>query len=371
MPRGNRQSNFPGLESPDSFDLDENSPHFEYELPRNKHLLALVLTLEATVSIAGGSADGSVRTDGLLRLLPDLNVKIGSDFRYPPGFGFRKHARVQKRMTEQALVLDQISGASTSVSSETLRAEGMIVFAPDPFGAGISDIHEPPISTRTTARLKGNWETGQAGSGSSDAGTGALISGGDRDVTWDDFPTLQVTPLYLHDAPRPYYKMMASVSNQEGGVFTGAGDVKVRLDETEEDLIMAIATALENGAERDRYDGFDTVTVGKRADMQNIDVRQLSVLERRRFPAVPSAEAVQEFALNFAHEGRLGTVARPMADFSQPHIEFSVNAPTGDGNIELITLHGLRDVPVTRPTLSRTQGQTRADVEEKGRAVIQ
>lgn len=366
-----RQSNFPGFDSPEEFDLDQNSPSFEYELPRNKHLLALILTLEATVSIAGGSSDGSVRSEGMLRLLPDLNVKIGGNYRYPPEFGFRQHARVQGRMTSQALVLDTLSGAGTGVGSEALVAEGLVVFSPDPFGDGSADIHEPPISNRTTARLKGRWEPGEAGSGSSDPGTAALISGGDRDVTFDSGPTLKVTPVYLHDAPRPFYKMKAVISNQEGGVFTGAGDVKVRLDESEEDLLMAIATALENGDERDRYDGFEDVSVGKRADHQNIDVRALSIRERQNFPAIPSSRAIQEFALNFADEGKLGTVARPISDFSQPHLVFTMNAPTGDGNVELITLHGVQKVPETRPTLRRRQGETASDVASERGKVLQ
>lgn len=362
-----RQSNFPGLDSAEEFDLDANNESAEFELPRNVHLLALILTLDATVSIAGGSSDGDVRSEGMLRLLPDLNVKIGSEFVYPPQFGFRQHRRVQDRMSSQQLVQDTLSGAGTSVSSEALQAEGMVIFAPDPLGDGVADIHEPPISTKKTARLKLTWNTDEAGTGTSDPGTGALISGGDRNVTFDSGPTLRVTPVYLHDAPRPYYRLRAVTSDQEGGVFTGTGDRKVRLDETEEDLIMAIATAHENGAERDLYDGFSDVSIGKRADLQNIDVRALSILERKDFPGVPAASALREVGISFAHQGKLGTVARPISDFSQPRLKFTVDtAPTGDGNIELITLHGVQQVPRTRPQLARQRGVTRADEAEAG-----
>lgn len=319
--------------------LDENNPNFRFELPTGKGVLACLVRLDATLSIATG--EDKVLEEGVARLLENLGVTWNGFSPYPYELSGRDHLRIARRMLEQELDLTEPSDA-TAQNSTDISVEFPIFFSPPIIGEAAKHMYLGPADERDTFEVQGKFATAKTGTGS-DAGTGVVIKDDDssnNNVTWDSKPTVSLTPVVMpKPAALPYSFVKAHRRVED--TFTGSVDpYKIELTQDTPAMFTLLA-ATENGSDEDLYDGIDLVTYGDRPDFLRVSYEALSMDERARFPATKQSRTGE---LGIMHSrGSIGTALVPDQDLQAQQIKLATNSPTGDGKVTAYWFSSARD----------------------------
>lgn len=312
----------------------DSNPTFRYKMPRRKGILGVIHRLTATVNIA--TAEDVAVDEGTARLLTQAGAQWNEFQHYPQVFTGRDHLRISRRMIGKGdfaganLVQNDLADAS---SQTTDIAVEWISWFTDPFlDESQKDMYTGPASPEDTFEFVYRWET-QATNSNSDPGTYALVrdtNNSNNAVTFNSGPVLETTPMVMPAAPVKPYALLEVLRRVEGP-FTSAQDpFDIEINHAAVTLLTMLAS-VQDGDQRNLYDGINTVNYGDRADFQNIQRSALSVEDRARHP-LASANRPGELGIRHS-QGSIGTGLDPVGDLNSSEIALSVAGPSGNGNI--------------------------------------
>lgn len=308
-------------------------------LTRDVWLTGLWIRVSATLSVAGGTTDGTLLDGHVARIIRRLRVVWdGEELVDMTGRFLRALTR---RAADQGLQETAASAAGTQ-SGTDIEGHYFVPFARpwlmDPFETVL-----PPVNVSAELRAYVDFETATSGGSSSDAGTGAIIAGGDRDVTWDTEPDVEIMEAYAEKGTAPaFLPYISELTSFEQ--FQNASDPHVgQLTGRKRFESMILQTVY--GSNQQVQDAIENVTfrAGSRRYIDRASLAQLRAKERYQFSGVDSDDTGYLF-LPFADGGKLGNVINPET-LSNPRLELDLAAPTSTpGRVKALMME-LRAVP--------------------------
>lgn len=305
-----------------------NEARQEVDLLQSVNLHAIQLRITGTLDVAaGGGTDGTLLTDPVARLLQRIRVAWdGMDLVDLSGADL---AEVTRRIGRQQVTPDEPADAAVQADT-ALRHDLIIPFTRDFLANPIETVF-PSVRVRQQLKVFLTWERGASG-GTSDAGTGAIIDGGDRDVTLTDVEC-SVTEIYSTGVVRPWYIPVLRVeTSQQFNSAAVAHPLRLRGDRRFDSVLLrSIEDATEEPA---ALINEVSLVGGVNRFIDDVPFDDLKAEEIRAFHSVP--EAGSSLMVQFVDNGKLGTVVNPN-DFTDPRFEFDVDAPgTNPGQIRAI-----------------------------------
>lgn len=313
----------------------------QIDLTRAANLHYLRLRLTASVTIAGGTTSGTVLADGPARLLQSIRC-VHDGFQFVEPVSGRDLYLLTRRCFPQVVALTNLADGAAQAGT-AISVEFVVPFS----WRGLANPYEmfwPAMAVRQELSAYVQFETATANANSS-AGTGALLTGSDRTVTFASGPTLELVEEYSFAAVAPVYAPVLTVGNSDQfAAANGALDYRLR---TSRRLAWQMF-ANRYGTNKLAQDGLNTVILqaGNVRWMDAISAVALKTRERNEFPAVgtDSLESGVLF-LNYLDNGKLGTALDPKSMGTDPRFTFDVDAPTS-GTGQLSVLAGeLRVIP--------------------------
>ena len=297
---------------------------------------ALILRLTATVTVAGGTTSGTLLTEGVQRLINAVRIRHDGDDRVSRISG-RALARITRRTRMYVRPAQQL--ADPDAQAATVLSADLVIPIAQPWLAQPALTAWPgSMRVRQELALYVEWNTAVAGTGASDAGTGALISGGDRAVTWDEEPQLQVVQQYSLGALVPWYLTRISAGNVTQGFAAATASLPFRLDGAKK--ITAILHRALSGTAFTPDAFVNTMSLeaagGSNELWDRIDYDGiLEGIDQGSFPAAGDDPLDGELFSVFTDNGLLSTYLDPTA-YTNPRIVYDVAAPaSGTGYVDL------------------------------------
>lgn len=303
------------------------------ELLHGVYMKGLEFRLNAEVTVAGGAGDGVLLAEGVQRLIRRIRV-IWDGVTLVDVDG-RGAVQISRHVTAQniaptALAIPGIQAATPIEVIFRLPFERQ--YLARPFETVL-----PPLTVRQQLRLYIDWEPAANVGVGSDPGTGALIFGGDRAVTFNVQPNLTVTQIYATKGKMPWY--LPGISSFDAEAFAAANP---RLEATVRSSLrfdMAMIRTVQ-GANAEPQDAINTASLLAGGGVRFIDTIPLADLraeERFQFPGVNTNQPGYVSTL-FADGGLLGNVLNPNS-LSNPRWEFDLAAPTAaPGQLRIYTM---------------------------------
>lgn len=301
-------------------------PVFPYQLapikenmPRSVHIRDMHVRISGTVDVAGGTTDGTLLSEPIARLVRRFTVRWDS-FDLVQPMELRDLAALGRRLVGQPLSGTPITSAGIGTTNFELNF--FIPFAraynADPFDTAL-----PPLTVRKEFVAEAQWETSRSNA-SSDPGTGAIISGGDRTVTLSDVQ-MEILPRQARNAGKPWY--IPQISAYETVQYSAANP-RLPLDFEQNEAFDGLLIRELEGADRDPVNRIQDLTF----ETKNVKVfeqvtrAQLRAIEEDMFPGVLDAEEAGNLFIQFSDGGKLGNVVNP-AELTLPRLEFNVDTP--------------------------------------------
>ena len=306
-------------------DLAAN-PRGSVDLIEGQYTSALHLYLQGEVTVAGGTTSGTLVAEGVERLLDNIRLVYDGFHLVNPVEG-RELRAISRRMVANIVAADRLADANAQVSTP-ISLYLMIPFArrylADPFETVL-----PPLRVNNEFTLYVDLASTASGGAGSDPGTGALIRGGDRVVTFDSL-TLDVVQEYSRNGKSPLYLPVISV--QQTAQFDAA-NAALPLELRSANRFDGLLLHTVEGPNRDNADLINEISFmsGSTRFLDRVPIEILNADEQSSFPSVggraagESDETGYDFLL-MADNGKLGNVVDPRV-ISQPVIEFNVDTP--------------------------------------------
>lgn len=333
----------------------KNLPTFLYqqaqdsqELLRGVNMHALRIRITGSVTIAGGTSNGTVVSDSPATLIKSLGV-VWDGFDLVQKLEGRDLLALTKRAVAQNVAPVTLANAGAQAST-SISCDLIVPFA-RPWLANPYDTVLPALPVLQQLRLYIQWATDVTTAGSS-PGSAAIVSGGDRAVTLSDVQAV-VTQIYSTGVAKPWYIPVISVGYAPQ--FSAANSShpfqlrgNLRYDSVLIRCMEGASSAFANDINSLRF------VAGNQRFIDDIDYEAMKSVERNMFPAVPasSSEPGTLFIMH-ADGGKLSNAVNPNAlrvAGSDPRYEFDVDTPsTAPGQIrvvsfELLTRAGLTQV---------------------------
>lgn len=315
---------------------------FTADMPRGLFIEELYCVISGTLTVAGGSADGTLQTENIARLIDQMRIRWDGTDLYGPVSG-RDAVAISRYLTSQQLTSDDVTSAGVQTGTtfkQAFKVPFNRKYLADPF-----DTVLPPLAVGSEFVVKVKWNQAVAG-GVSTAGTGAFISGGDRACTLSDVQ-LTITPRVARDGKAPY--MIPIISTYDSEQFNAANQkLTLRMNSPlpfDSALLRTYENAAENPVDLIRDATFKT-DLSRIYDSVPLDT--LRAISEDQFPAYTQASAPGEAMMLFADGGKLGNVVDP-AHLTNPQFQFNVSAPgTNPGFVRAIVMELMSIPNVTR-----------------------
>lgn len=297
------------------------------DLPQGLFLERLQITINGVVNIAGGAASGTIVTDGVARLIRRLQVVRDNDI--IADLTGRDLLILTRATSKAAITGTQL--ASAGVGSETIALTLVLPFA-RPWLVNPFETVLPPMRVSNRFAVLIDWAQDVNAGVGSEAGSGVLVSGGDRAVTFSTDPTISIV---AHGSLRgklpwflPYYSAI------ETPQFNAASP---RLDfqlETARRFDAAFFTPQQGSLAADAdLLNYLTFSAQSQSFFNGISASDLRSDQRQHFPA---SVTDLSYYLLLADGGWLGNAVEP-SQMVKPIFRFDVDAPASNpGLVRLI-----------------------------------
>jgi len=303
---------------------------------------AIHLEVEATVDIAGGAASGTVVPEGILNMIDSVRIVHDGDEKVDLSGRllaqlWRRHVRNMPTPTELA---------NGNVQTTTVRMKFGVPFArgwlANPF-----DTVFPPLLARQEFRIFVEWNQA-VNAGSVVAGTGALVAGGDRVVTFTDGPRIRIVQEYAEVGIEPMWA--PKYTSFEVDRFTAA-DRRLQAEMKKGSIIDAILIASRDTATAAPTDALINDLTFRGASRRFIDSLrwdQFQDMDQEIYSGVDGLHRAGYGFYLLADGGKLGNAVNLDA-IVNPLLEFDVNAPSGGNGQITVVLSELESIAgVTR-----------------------
>lgn len=305
-------------------------------LPQGVNIHAIEGRLTGRVDIVGGAVSGTLRTEGVERLIRSFRIRHDGDDRVGLLNG-RQLAQfgVSSRLSIEPPV--NLPGAGIA-ADQPVNFDFVLPIALPWLAQPALTAWPWNMPVRTELAIFFEWETAAAG-GASQAGTGALISGGDRAVTFDQGPLLELTLVYSTGKIKPWY--LTRYTPRQTEQFSAANAQLPFLLNGNRRIAAQLVRAL-NGADQDKAelvtDASLLVSSGALRYFDRVNYTMLQRVYQGQFPAIDdlvAAERLGQWFHSFSSSGLLGTVLdpRPLAN---PEWQFNVAAPVNPGVLDIV-----------------------------------
>jgi len=301
----------------------------------------LDLELTGTLTVAGGTTDGTLLAEHVQRLL--RSVRVVHDGDEIVDLTGRDLVAITRRDVARALNFTELAAPGAQVAT-AFRAKFRVPFErhylADPFNTVL-----PPAAVRQEFRLFVEWETGETTAGS-DPGSAAFISGGDRDVTFPATPRLRIVQVYAETGILPWWQ--PRYSSFEVDRFSAA-DPRVEAEIRRAAIVDALVIAAREDATADPTDALINTVTFRGGARRFIDALRWDLLQDADQEQHPGVDNTVGYAMMLlADGGKLGNAVN-LRNIPNPLLQFDVAAPTaGQGQVTVI-LSELVSVPgVTR-----------------------
>jgi hypothetical protein len=319
------------------------------DIPRGMNVHGIEGIVRANVTItAGGGVDGALLTEGAQRMIQQLRVRHDGDDRVS-GLDGRRLYKLTARDRLTITPATQLAGAAVQAATP-VGFDFALNLARPQLAQPVLTAWPAIMPIRTELAIYVDWNLAAAGGTGSGQGTGALISGGDRVVTFSTPPTLELVLVYSLGDIRPWYlaRFRSDTSNQ----FSSANTQLPYLLAGNKRVLQILHRDL-NGATGAAQDGINALTLssggGSNVMIGSVPFPILQRSDAGQFPAAEEAGQTGEYFQNFADNGLLGTVLDPRP-LSQPRFLYDVDAPSSAPGwidltfVELDTLPGVTQV---------------------------
>jgi hypothetical protein len=308
-----------------------NEQQLEANLTQRVNLHELRFRVTGTLTVAGGAADGALVEDGVARLVESIICDHDSN-KFVESIGGRDLLYLTRRLYPQvvAVTAPAIPGVQAGTA---FRCDFILPFSwanlANPY-----DVFWAAQNVEQQLKLFLQFATAKTTAASS-AGSGVIITGGDRTVTLNNVKCV-VTEVYSVSAKKPQYLPIMRATNSDQ--FAAANsELPFRL--TTKRKVLAHLLQMRQGATSATQDGINTITQKANGvfPIETMEFDDLKAEERNRFPAVPATEN-GTILLGYAENGKLGTVLDPKNLGTDPQFVFDVDAPTGaPGAVRIIS----------------------------------
>lgn len=321
------------------------------DLMQGVNLHEIRLDLTGSVTVAGGTVDGAVVAESPATLIDYIRI-VWDNYDIVQQIPGEDLVALTRRCVAGMREPTTLAGAGLQTGT-AIRARFVIPFA-RPYLANPYDTVLPALPVRNQFRMYVKWATDKTTTGS-DAGSAAIIRGGDRAVTFSGL-TLKATQVYSTKPFKPWYIPVISVANSDtwAAANTDFGFRLLRENRFDAIMFRALSTA-----DRVPADVINSITfgAGNQRYIDNVPWDFFETWEQNRFPGVPGADTVTAEAgtimIPFADGGKLTNVVNPAAlraAGSDPKFTFDVDAPASGTALiratlmELITVPGITQV---------------------------
>lgn len=303
----------------------------EVELTHARNIHQLRLRLTANVSVAGGTTDGTLVQDGILRLI--RSVRVNHDgFDYVEPISARSLWYLQRRVVAQPVAPTTLTSAG--VQTNTAIALDLIVPFTSAYLANPYDVFLPAMPVTQQLKLFVQLETGTTTAASS-PGSSALITGGDRNVT---ITNLLVDVVEVSSAPSgllPQY--IPVITNTNSDQFTTANsELEIELRQSRRVALQLLQYRM--GPAENLQAGINrfSLVAGNVRIFDAVTFAQLKSYERATFLGVP-ADETGTIVLDYLDNGRLGSALDPKRMGANPRYLLDVATPTtSPGRIHVV-----------------------------------
>jgi hypothetical protein len=292
------------------------------DLTRGVNLHELRIRLTGTVTVATGAADGTLIEDGVARLLERVRL-IHDGFAYVDVSG-RDLYHLRRRMHARVRAATEL--AIPGVQAATPFALDLTVPLSPAYLANPYDVFLSAMPTSTEFALYIQFATGKTTAGSG-AGSAALVTGGDRTVTLPTF-SCDISELCSISNKAPMY--LPVVTGTYSDQFAAA-DTELAYQLRQSRRILGQLVQAQHGANAViQADAINRITLQSDNTYRynRVGFEHFKAEEVERFPAVPATGDTGTLYLNFADNGKLGTVLDPRAMGQNARYLFDVDAPT-------------------------------------------
>jgi len=316
------------------------------DLIRGVYLERLQCRVRGVVTVAGGAADGVLLTEGVARLIRSITVKWDA-FDLVQRISGRDLYAITKRSVKRAPSGSAMTSPGVQAATE-LDLTFWVNFA-RPWLVNPFETVLPPLPVTSQFKIYVEWET-DAANGSSDAGTGALISGGDRAVTWDEEPTLHILQVAALNGKTPWYiPVMSSFDSEQ---FSAANS-RLLHQLVNDRAFDSVLFSVRQGATQAPAPLLNTLTFQSSGTryLNAVDAAALHEDEQYNYPAVgDGGDDVGYYFHSFADGGWLSNVVDPGA-LVAPRFLFDLDAPSSAPG----TVHMVFNELITIPELTLMQ----------------
>lgn len=316
-------------------------------LPRAVYIKDLQCRLTGTLDVGqttAGTTDGTLMTEPIARLISSMRVWWdGIDLIHP--ISGRDIAALGRRLTLQPLTGSAIASAATQAAT-AFELNFVVPFAraynADPFETAL-----PPLQVRRGFHIEVQWEQGLANAiAGTNAGSGAIITGGDRSVEISDVQ-LEVVARIARNGGTPWFLPQISVYETEQ---FSAANTRLGLSLEAVDPFDAVLLRVLDGGNLDPSNDLQYVTFKSKSTriIDNVAFQTLRAIEEQTFGGVADANELGSLFIQLNDGGKLGNVVNP-AELTLPEFEFNVEAPAvGPAVVRAIVMELLTVPGVTR-----------------------
>ena len=312
------------------------------DLPTGMFIEKLQLALNGTVDIAaGGGADGTVIADGVARLIRRIQVRRDNEIIVD--LTGRDLLILTRAAVKTSVVTGtQLSGAG--VGAQTLDLTLALPFA-RPWLVNPFETVLPPMRYANVFSVFVDWaQDVNAGAGSA-AGSGVLVSGGTRVITFTTAPSLTITVYGALRGKLPWF--LPYYSSTDSDTFAAA-NARLEYKLNEARRFDAVFISPRHGALAADADLLNTLTFGAQSQtfFNGIRARDLRSEQKQQFAGAGSD---LNFYLLLSGGGWISNAVEP-DQMTKPFFRFDVAAPTAPGLVHLLfselishpeyTLHG-------------------------------
>ena len=313
------------------------------DLAQGIFLEKLQIVINAVVNIAGGAANGTIVTDGVARLIRRLTVRWDNETIVD--ISGRDLLTLTRASSKAAVTGTQL--ASAAVGSENISLTLILPFA-RPWLINPFETVLPPLRVNNMFAVLVDWEQGISGGAGSEAGSAAIITGGDRVVTFSTDPTITITQYGAQRGKAPWF--LPYYSSFDTDQFSAANPrLQFRLQDARR--FDSVFISPRQGALASDADLLNFLTLSAQGVnfMNGIRAEDLRSDQRQQFAA---SGTDLNFYLLLSEGGWLGNSVEP-TQMVKPLFTFDVDAPGSAPGV----VHLLFSELVTHPQWTQVQGQ--------------
>ena len=291
------------------------------DLPQNVFIKDLLVRITGTLTVSGGTTDGTLLSEPIARLIRSLRVRWDS-FDLVAPMGARDLAALGRRVITQPLSGTPIT--IPGVQTTNFELKFFIPFARD-YNANPFDTVLPPLNVQKELVVEIEWESATSNSVvGTTPGSGAIVSGGDRVVALTNTQAT-VLPRQARNGAPPWYLPVLSV--YESRTFDAA-NARLPLDIRQQNAFDGVLFRFLQGATRAPAALLNTLSfeTDNVKVFEQVPASDLRAIEEDYLGGVIASAEVGNYFVQFSDGGKLVNIVNP-SELSLPKFEFDVSTP--------------------------------------------